>query len=545
MKTITGAEGTQGTPEWIASRLKHFTASEAAAMLGQCKYMTRTQLLDMKKSGIASEVTEFQQKLFDKGHATEAAMLPIAEGIIGEELYPVVGSLEVEGLPLLASFDGLTMDETSIYEHKLWNDALAEWVRSDQVPDSHWPQLEQQLLVSGAEKILFMVSDGTEDKMVTLTYRSIPKRRQRLIDGWKQFARDLESHEVTVSQQAPVAAHIDSLPALLIEVSGAVTQSNLAPFKAQAKALIASVNTDLQTDQDFADAERQVKMFADAEKKLEQAKDRALSSTASIEELFRTIDDLKDEMRTTRLTLNKSVTSKKEQLRKSIFMEADKKIDAVFCSINAELEPFKITLAKHDIAGAMKNKRTIDSLRDAANGEVARCEQEMRKQELHVVKSKAILAALDKSHKHLFPDYAALAHKAHDDLEATIKARIAEHNESMRQAEERAVAKAKADAEAVKQAEERSAAKAKEDLARAVKNLAERAEKLEEKPTAVQQQQFEQTFQQPEHKQSDKFQRPEKLSEYDAGYLDGLRAGLTAQGKTFDELQTEYLRSAA
>ncbi len=39
----------QGTQEWLEARLNHFTASEAPAMLGESKYMSRTQLLDLKK----------------------------------------------------------------------------------------------------------------------------------------------------------------------------------------------------------------------------------------------------------------------------------------------------------------------------------------------------------------------------------------------------------------------------------------------------------------------------------------------------------------
>jgi predicted phage-related endonuclease len=52
---------TQGTAEWHEARLAHFTASEAAAMMGDSKYMSRDELLELKSTGIAKEVTEFQQ----------------------------------------------------------------------------------------------------------------------------------------------------------------------------------------------------------------------------------------------------------------------------------------------------------------------------------------------------------------------------------------------------------------------------------------------------------------------------------------------------
>jgi len=95
----------QGSAEWHALRGQHFTASEAPAMMGASKYQTRTDLLTLKKTGIAPDVTPSQQFIFDKGHATEAAARPLVEVMIGEELYPVVGTSG----NLLASMDGATM----------------------------------------------------------------------------------------------------------------------------------------------------------------------------------------------------------------------------------------------------------------------------------------------------------------------------------------------------------------------------------------------------------------------------------------------------
>ena len=97
----------QGSPQWHEHRRNHFNASDAPAMMGESSYKTRTQLLHELKTGITPEVDAATQRRFDDGHRVEALARPIAEGIIGEELYPCVG---VEG-KLSASFDGLTMDE--------------------------------------------------------------------------------------------------------------------------------------------------------------------------------------------------------------------------------------------------------------------------------------------------------------------------------------------------------------------------------------------------------------------------------------------------
>jgi len=101
----------QGSPQWHADRAKHFCASEAAAMMGVSKYMTRSELLKQKATGITPDIDDAKQRLFDAGHQAEEQARPYAEQVIGQELYSLVGKLEVEGIPLLASFDGITICE--------------------------------------------------------------------------------------------------------------------------------------------------------------------------------------------------------------------------------------------------------------------------------------------------------------------------------------------------------------------------------------------------------------------------------------------------
>lgn len=61
-------------------------------------------------------------------------------------------------------------------------------------PHYYW-QLEQQLLVSGAERVIFVCSDGTEQNFVSMEYRPVRGRAEQLIEGWKQFEADLEAYE--------------------------------------------------------------------------------------------------------------------------------------------------------------------------------------------------------------------------------------------------------------------------------------------------------------------------------------------------------------
>jgi len=212
----------QGSPEWHAVRAKHFCASEAAAMMGVSPYTTRNELLRQKATGDTPDVDPMKQRIFDKGHEAEKLARPIVEVILGDDLFPATGRRTVEGLPMLASFDGLTMAGEEAWENKLLNAELAARIRANEVPATHWPQLEHQSIVSRAKRIYFTVSDGTEENTIGTWYESVPERRAQVIAGWKQFHIDLANYKHVEAAPVPVAAHIEALPTLMVHVEGRV-----------------------------------------------------------------------------------------------------------------------------------------------------------------------------------------------------------------------------------------------------------------------------------------------------------------------------------
>ncbi len=418
----------QGSEDWHKTRLENFTASEAPAMMNDSKYMSRAELLNLKKTGIAKPVNEFTQKIFDKGHATEEAARPIIENLIGEELYPVTGLLE--DCDLLASFDGLTMMEDVVFEHKLWNEALAENVRHSILEAHYYWQLEQQLLVSGAEKAIFVVSDGTKENMEHMWYASFPERREALIAGWKQFAKDLSSHEVKAKEEKLVANEIAELPKLEVSLVGNVSNSNLVEYKSTALTFIKSIKTELATDQDFVDADKAVKWCQKGEKELEAVKERALSDTADIKTLFDTIDILKEEMRQKRLTLSKLVKSRKEEIRSDISMKAQIEFSELLIATSKNLNGIQIVQVVANFDNVIKGKKTVESLQNAVDSELARVKIELSEISELVRTNLNSLTELAADFKFLFNDYAQIIFKDNEDLTNLIKSRIAEHKDS-------------------------------------------------------------------------------------------------------------------
>jgi hypothetical protein len=167
--------------------------------------------------------------------------------------------------------------------------------------------------------------------------------RQQIIAGWAQFERDLAAY-VLPDEEAPkpVGRAPESLPALLVEVSGSVTASNLAEFKASALTLIRGVNRDLRSDQDFADAEKAVKWCADVESRLKAAKEHALSQTSSIDALFKAIDDISTEARTVRLDLDKLVAKRKQEIKEQAVSKAIGDLNQHVAALNAEIAPMRL-----------------------------------------------------------------------------------------------------------------------------------------------------------------------------------------------------------
>lgn len=444
----------QGSAEWHALRARYFTASEAAAMMGCSPYETRSALLRRKASGIAEEPDAARQRLFERGHEAEAAARPIAETIIGEELYPATMTAEIEGLPLLASLDGLTMDGSIAWEHKLMSERIIRALdETGEPPMDHVWQLEHQLLVSSAECVHYWCSDGGHDYR-SVIYRSKPERRAALIAGWKQFDADLAAYVPEApTAPAPTGRTPETLPALRIEVTGAVTASNLTDFKAHALAVFKGINRNLRTDQDFADAERTIKWCSDVEARLKAAKEAALAQTADIEALFRAIDDIAAEARRTRLDLDKLVKARKEQIKAEIVAAGQAEFEAHLRKLQDRIGmPLPTGVLATDFAGAIKGLRSLESLKDAVHQAVTSAKLAANEIADRMEINAKSLRGEAHDWSFLFPDLASVADKPAEDFANLLAARIAAHKQALEQRRQREAEAAATAAEVVQQA---------------------------------------------------------------------------------------------
>jgi len=210
-----------------------------------------------------------------------------------------------------------------------------------------------------------------------------------------------------------------------------VTASNLAEFREHALAVLGGINRNLVTDEDFADADSTVKWCKTVEDKLESAKAGVLTQMADVDTVCRTIDDIAAETRRVRLELDRLVKAEKDRRKSEIVAAGVDAVRAHYASINATLgehailAPQTLTL---DIGGAIKNLRTLSSIKDAVDSAVANAQIAASQRADGVRASVTAYTDAAKDHYFLFPDAVALCgQKSADDLRNLVATRIAEH----------------------------------------------------------------------------------------------------------------------
>lgn len=456
-----------GSPEWMAFRREHDGASEAAAMLGLSLTTTRNEMLRMKHSGVAKEFDAWvQRNILDHGHKVEALAKPHAVKIIGQSLYSVTCSIGRTS----ASCDGLTVEGRVAWEHKQWNARIAAIVRGGEVPEEHLPQCMQVLFVTKAEKLVFMVSDGTPENMVWVEVLPDLEWFERLESGWLQFNKDRAVFVPVEAEPVLVGKAIEVLPALLLTIKGEVSESNLDYFKEVALSAIRSVNRVLKTEQDFADSAKARQWCSSIETRVAAAKDHAMSQTQSIDLAFKALDAISAEAAEVRISLEKLEKARTITINEETINDGRNAFDDHIAGLNAAMPmPFMPRIFA-DFPAQIKGLRSITAKQNAVATELARLKIEADKIAA-IIQSNWRFLTEKPGMEFLFPDLSFIIQKAPDDFAALVKTRISEHTaaeakrlEAEREkirAEERAKAeKVVRDAEAARIAKEAEAVKA-------------------------------------------------------------------------------------
>lgn len=450
----------QGTEEWTQHRARSLNASDLAAAMGISPYLSRADLIKRIATGIVPEIDAATQRRFDKGHEVEAAARPLAEEIIGEELYASVFAADVDGLHLSASLDGHTLLNEVTWEHKQANADLIASLSAGVIPEQYHPQMEQGLMLTGATRCLFMASNGDRESAVHVWYESNPELRAKIIPTWKQLMADVAAY-VPNEQAAPVvAAPVEALPAVSVKVDGALAiVSNLPDFGTALRAFIEKIPVQPSTDQEFADTEAACKALKKAEDALDAAESNALAQLTDVDTMRRFVADYKALARTTRLQKEKLVAARKEAIKAEIVASGMSALAKHIRELNAAMPSDYMPQVPADFGGCIKGLKSVDSIRNAVDTELANAK--IRASEI-ANRIHANVKTLKESGL-VVHDAPALVLKAADDLAAVIaqrkaaeQARLEAERERIR-AEEAARLEREAKAEADRIARELSA----------------------------------------------------------------------------------------
>lgn len=421
----------QGDSAWHAHRLQHWNASDAPAMLGCSPYKTRTQLLQELKTGIAPEVDASTQRRYDDGHRFEELARPLGEDVIGEDLEPVVGT---EG-KYSASFDGLTLAGDTAFEHKTLNSQLKAALMSDAgadaLPKAYRVQMEQQLMVSGAERVLFMASKWEGDTLVEEMhdwYEPDAELRAEIIAGWAQFAIDLEAYEPqTAVIEKVVAESVEALPAPIARATGElIVIDNFKEFEERLRRFLGRLIRDPKTDQDFADLDAQIKEIKRGREALKAARMQLRAQVEPIDRAEKTAEMLDKLMQENGSMAQRILDGEKERRKGEIVAAGVSALNAHVDALNKRLgQPF-MPKVPVDFGGAIKGLKSLASMEDKVDAALAQAK----------IAANATADRIDANLKHLnahageylalFPDVAALVLKEPQDFEAQVQFRVAD-----------------------------------------------------------------------------------------------------------------------
>jgi len=217
------------------------------------------------------------------------------------------------------------------------------------------------------------------------------------------------------------------LPSLSFKIVGEVKKSNLTEYKKTALAFIEEINVELETDEDFIEASKNVKACRDAEKELEAIKTRALNETEDIKILFDAIVEMETAFSAKRLTLTKLARTRKDGIKAEAIYHASKELIAHTNSLNAEIKPLVLPFVESGFEGATKGLKTVKSLKDAINKKLDEAKAKTDEHKKHIDFNLETLRQLADDHRFLFNDLQSIIMRDHDYFELIVKTRIKDY----------------------------------------------------------------------------------------------------------------------
>ncbi|MEE9321594.1 MAG: hypothetical protein V3U76_14195 [Granulosicoccus sp.] len=214
---------------------------------------------------------------------------------------------------------------------------------------------------------------------------------------------------------------------LIIKLTGEIQSSNFDEWKTDLIKQIQSTRTELTTDDEFAAAVDHVKQFKKAEKALKAAKQSALEQAADIQALFAAIDEVAAEARAARLTLERQIKTRKQELKEAAISAGTDTIKAMLAAQSADFqlvdsgEFLDVALLK----AAVKGRGSLKTMKKAIKKVTDSVAVEIENRASEVANNATLLDTIETTRAAMFQDRIALLAMPTDRLKSTIDERIA------------------------------------------------------------------------------------------------------------------------
>ena len=218
---------------------------------------------------------------------------------------------------------------------------------------------------------------------------------------------------------------------LVIKLTGTVNSSNFDEWKKDLIFQIQSTNRELVTDDDFVAASEQIKSFKLAENSLKQAKQSAIDQAEEIQQLFLAIDEVTEEARQARLSLERQIKTRKIEIKNQYIQSGIDEIQSFIDEQIGESKGFdkSIFLNRNRFESAVSGRSSTKGLHQAIDQICNLIKKEVSDKAIEVVNNKEKLDALPTGYKILFQDIDSLIGFDKNVLDLEIDKRIARYNE--------------------------------------------------------------------------------------------------------------------
>jgi hypothetical protein len=212
---------------------------------------------------------------------------------------------------------------------------------------------------------------------------------------------------------------------LEIQISGRIHSSNFPVWKNALLNQIGLINLKLITDNDFAAATEDAKLLKKAEKAIIEAKIRAIEQTEEIQLLFDALDEISEQARQARLTLERQIRTRKQEIKDDLISTAITEIRnyiAGKAEVYSQLDNSRY-LQRYQYESATKGKASIAGVKNSLASLVRDLKCEIDTECSQVLRNYKLIEAIPVNDRLLFQDITYLVTLPETELRLTIENR--------------------------------------------------------------------------------------------------------------------------